>query len=167
MRQIYIIAHDMRSTHNVGSLFRTAEGLGITKLFLTGYTPHPGKPDDDRLPHIVTKLEQQIQKTALGAQASLPWQYSEKIEPVLKNLRDNGVKIIALEQTKLAIELHNFEAPDKVALVLGTEVKGLPQDIIDMTDQQVVIPMYGHKESFNVVQASAMAMYHLRFSRIC
>lgn len=163
MRQIQIIAHDMRSTHNVGSLLRTAEGLGVEKVYLTGYTPYPSIKNDNRLPHISKKQDQQIQKTALNAQNSIEWEYVEDIEKVLTRLREDGFLIIALEQTEKSVDLHKFEPSNKVALLLGTEVTGIPKNIIDLTDTQVVIPMFGKKESFNVVQAAAMAIYQLRF----
>ena len=163
MREIIIIAHDMRSTHNVGSLFRTAEGLGIKKIYLTGYTPYPEKDNDDRLPHISLKLDQQIQKTALDAQRNIAWEYNQEINTVINNIKNDGYEVIALEQTDTSIELPKFKAPDKVALLLGTEVTGIPDELLKLTDTQIVIPMFGKKESFNVVQAAAMAMYQLRF----
>lgn len=153
----------MRSIHNVGSLFRTSEGLGIEKLLLTGYTPHPVFDGDNRLPHLALKQDKAIDKTALGAQNSLAWEYTENINDAIEILRASGYSIISLEQTEKAIELHKYNPPDKIAIVLGTEVTGLPQDILERTDEHVYIPMFGKKESFNVVQAAAMTMYRLRF----
>lgn len=163
MREIIIIAHDMRSTHNVGSLFRTAEGLGVKKLYLTGYTPYPAKDNDSRLPHISAKLDQQIQKTSLDAHLSIDWDQNDDINQVIDRIKQEGFKLIALEQTDSAIELPKLDSPDKVAIILGTEVTGIPEEILELTDMQVIIPMYGKKESFNVVQAAAMALYQLRF----
>lgn len=163
MRKICVIAHDMRSTHNVGSLLRTAEGLGVEKIFLTGYTPHPSTTNDPRLPHIVRKQEKDISKTALGADKTIKWEYNQEVNNVISKLKEEGYLIVALEQTKRASELHTFKAPDKVALILGTEVTGLPKNILELTDRHLYIPMFGSKESFNVVQAAAMAMYSLRF----
>lgn len=154
----------MRSTFNVGSLFRTAEGMGVKKLYLTGYTPYPTLESDARLPHIANKLDRQIQKTSLDSQLSLDWEHNEDIYEVITSLKDDNVDIVALEQTDSAIKLNEFSVPSKVALILGTEVTGLPKEIIEKTDYQLVIPMFGKKESFNVVQAAAMAMYHLRFN---
>lgn len=162
-RQIIVIAHNMRSTHNVGSLLRTAEGLGITKLYLTGYTPYPFN-GNDRLPHLARKIDKQISKTALGAENLQAWEQSDEIEPVITQLRAEGFKIIGLEQTPTAIELPNFKPPAKVVIVLGEEVEGISAEVLRLTDQQVIIPMFGQKESFNVVQAAAMVMYHCRFA---
>lgn len=163
MRQIYVIAHDIRSALNVGSLMRTAEGLGVSELYLTGYTPHPSYPGDKRLPHIANKLNAQIDKTALGANVTLKWSYSPDIEPVIEKLRSKRVKIAALEQTKDSTALNEYKDTGDIALVLGNEATGLAKDILKISDLNLEIPMLGHKESFNVVQAAAMALYHLRF----
>ena len=83
MRDIILIAHDIRSCHNVGSLLRTAEGLGVTKVWFTGYTPFPKMEHDDRLPHIAEKLTKQIQKTALGAESSQSWEQQDDVITLL------------------------------------------------------------------------------------
>jgi 23S rRNA (guanosine2251-2'-O)-methyltransferase len=163
MREIYVIAHDLRSTHNVGSLFRTAEGLGAKEIYLTGYTPYPSQDSDARLPHVSAKLTNQIEKTALGATKHIVWQHFDSIDVILNELKQKGIEIVALEQSPRAISLHTFKAPNKLALVLGTEVTGLPKDVLDKIKLHVCIPMQGKKESFNVVQAAAMALYELQF----
>lgn len=163
MPEIYVIAHDMRSTFNVGSLFRTAEGLGVAKLFLTGYTPYPALESDKRLPHISQKLDKQITKTALGAEQTLVWEYREDIHEVLAELAEQNIQVVALEQTDSSVPLPEFKPDRDVALLLGTEVTGLPDDILSLVQNHIEIPMFGSKESFNVIQAAAMALYHLRF----
>lgn len=163
MRQLYVVAHDIRSTFNVGSLLRTAEGLGVEKVFLTGYTPYPAHSGDQRLPHISQKLNKQISKTALGAEKLVSWEYIHDVRQVLKQLDEDNIQIVALEQTDRAVTLKEFSAKDKVAIVLGTEVSGLPKDILVAITDHALIPMYGRKESFNVVSAAAMALYDLRF----
>jgi 23S rRNA (guanosine2251-2'-O)-methyltransferase len=165
MRDIILIAHDIRSTHNVGSLLRTAEGLGVTKVYLTGYTPYPQKAGDPRLPHIALKLTQQIHKTALGAEMSQKWEQAESIDGVLNLLRSDGYILVGLEQTAESIPLASFKPPDKIVLLLGREVEGIEPNILKKLDQIVEIPMFGSKESFNVVQAAAMCLYHLRFTK--
>ncbi len=162
-RKIVLIAHDLRSTHNVGSLLRTAEGLGVHCVYLTGYTPYPIMPADDRLPHISLKLEKQISKTALGAQKTQNWQHLEDVNQLITDLKLADYTITALEQTKTASALPNYQPPDKLAIILGREVEGVEPDVLAQTDLQLVIPMFGSKESFNVVQAAAMALYHCRF----
>ncbi|MEO5627817.1 MAG: TrmH family RNA methyltransferase [Candidatus Saccharimonadales bacterium] len=161
-RQIIVIAHNMRSTHNVGSLLRTADGLGITEVFLTGYTPYPLAPDDKRLPHEANKIHKQISKTALGAETSQVWQHTEDVTEIVKQLRAAGYTIAGLEQTPVAVSLPDYTPPDKLAIILGEEVAGIPAGVLALTDLQLVIPMSGQKESFNVVQAAAMALYHCK-----
>lgn len=163
MRNIVFIAHNLRSTHNVGSLLRTADGLGVSEVFLTGYTPYPVKADDPRLPHLAQKIDHQIAKTALGAEKSQAWQYQADITHLLQDLKSKGFSVVALEQAPGAIRLPEFEPPDKVAIILGREVEGIEPEVLTVADQVIEIPMLGHKESFNVVQAAAMALYHCRF----
>jgi 23S rRNA (guanosine2251-2'-O)-methyltransferase len=164
MQQLILIAHNVRSTHNVGSLLRTAEGLGLTKVILTGYTPYPLTQPDTRLPHQARKLDAQIVKTALGAEKSLAWEHAEAIEPVMTQLQEEGYAVYALEQTAAAIALPQFTPPDKLALIVGREVEGIEPEIVALCDGSVEIPMLGEKESFNVVQAAAMALYHCRYT---
>ncbi|MDB5182860.1 MAG: hypothetical protein JWO47_644 [Candidatus Saccharibacteria bacterium] len=163
MKSLVVIAHDIRSTHNVGSLLRTADGLGVEKVYLTGYTPYPLKPGDTRLPHIAKKLDESIHKTALGAENTVNWEQADDVFTVLSRLREDGFTICALEQTTDAIDLSGFTAPEKCALLLGSEVTGVAAELLNKVDKSLVIPMFGKKESFNVVQAAAMALYQLRF----
>jgi 23S rRNA (guanosine2251-2'-O)-methyltransferase len=164
MRNIVIIAHDIRSTHNVGSLMRTAEGLGIKHMYFSGYTAYPQFKGDTRLPHISAKLTHQIHKTALGAEDLVPWTYEASIETCVAKLKAEGFQIVALEQTADSLPLPEFKPSEKVALVLGREVEGIEPEILKLCDQAVEIPMFGRKESFNVVQAAAITLYHLQFS---
>lgn len=164
MRDIIVVAHNLRSTHNVGSLLRTAEGLGVQKVILSGYTPHPGHDNDRRLPHEADKISKQINKTALGAENSIKWEYHAEILEVLKKLKKDGYIVVAIEQTDDGHLLHKYHPPHKIALVLGREVEGIEQDVLDACDVALEIPMFGKKESYNVVQAAAMAMYHCRFA---
>src|SRR3981081_4176383 len=103
MRDVILIAHNVRSTYNVASLLRTADGLGVKAVFLTGYTPYPQDPYDERLPYIAQKVDSQIHKTALGAAQSVPWRHSEMLEPLLDDRRGTGFAIVALEQHEHAV----------------------------------------------------------------
>jgi tRNA G18 (ribose-2'-O)-methylase SpoU len=163
MRSVILIAHNVRSTHNVGSLLRTADGLGVTQVFLTGYTPHPTYENDPRLPHLAQKLTKQINKTALGAEETVDWEYVESIEKVIADLKSDGYAVVALEQAKDSIKLPDFKPPDKVAIIVGREVEGLEPEVLKLANQIVEIPMLGQKESFNVAVAAAMALYQSRF----
>lgn len=163
-RNIILIAHNVRSCHNVGSLLRTADGLGVDKVILSGYTPHPARPHDKRLPHEVAKITRQIEKTALGAERTVNWQWHQNILPVLNKLKTEGYAIAALEQTDDAKLLPRFHPPTKTALIVGREVEGVEPEVLERSDICLEIPMFGKKESYNVAQAAAMALYHLRFA---
>jgi tRNA G18 (ribose-2'-O)-methylase SpoU len=163
MTQVVLVAHNLRSTHNVGSLLRTAEGLGVHMVYLSGYTPYPSLPNDPRLPHLHQKLTRDIHKTALGAEATQVWEHHEDITTLMAQLKHDGYTIAALEQTPHAQALPTYAPPQKLALIVGREVEGIEPDVLAHTDLQLEIPMAGHKESFNVVQAAAMALYHCMF----
>ena len=163
MKELIIIAHNLRSAHNVGSLLRTAEGLGV-KVVLCGYTPYPQLVPDDRLPHLAAKIHKQISKTALDAELQPFWRRHVDIETLITELKNTGYTITALEQTTSSIPLPDYAMPEKLALIVGREVEGIEPVVLKLCDQAVVIPMFGLKESFNVVQAAAMAMYAWRFT---
>lgn len=166
MRSIIVIAHNLRSAHNVGSLLRTADGLGVDFVYLTGYTPYPMSPSDTRLPHLARKVHSQISKTALDAEKSVKWEDCPAIEMVIEKLSKQGYPIVALEQTKSSTSLNEFEPPQKIALIIGREVEGIEPAVLKLTDSCIEVPMLGQKESLNVVQAAAMAMYHCRYFKV-
>jgi 23S rRNA (guanosine2251-2'-O)-methyltransferase len=163
MIQLVVIAHNLRSAHNIGSLLRTAEGLGVTEVILSGYTPYPSLPDDSRLPHERLKVDKQISKTALGAEQTQAWSHTTDIAAVITELKQQGFHVLALEQTAASLPLPMFKPPEKLVLILGREVEGIEPDILALCEGTLEIPMFGQKESFNVVQAAAMALYHCRF----
>lgn len=159
MPEIVVIAHNIRSTHNVGSVFRTCEGFGVSKLILSGYTPYPKHASDARLPHIFNKLTDQIHKTALGAETLVSFEYQS--EPNLEALKNQGYEIVGLEQDKRSVMLPKFTTPERIVLLLGEEVKGLTGHLRDQCDYLLEIPMRGKKESFNVSVATGIALYAL------
>lgn len=159
MSQLILIAHDIRSAHNVGALLRTAECLGINHVYFTGYTPYPATPHDERLPHIAAKLSRQIEKTALGTERLVEWSHEPDIVELITKLRNNNFTIVGLEQDSRSIPLSDYDAPDKIALLIGREVEGIAQDLREMCNVLVEIPQSGQKESLNVVQATAIALY--------
>ena len=159
MPEIIVIAHNIRSTHNVGAIFRTCEGFGVKQLILSGYSPYPQLPADTRLPHIAEKLTSQIHKTALGAEYMVPFTYQE--EPELATLRQSGYRIIGLEQDSSSVLLSTYSPPKKIVLLLGEEVDGLTLRLREACDDLVEIPMKGKKESFNVSVATGIALYAL------
>ena len=162
-RHIELVLHNIRSAHNVGALFRTADGLGISHIYLSGYTPYPMQSDDSRLPHIAKKTDAAIAKTALGAEQTVSWSNYDDLNKVVAALNNTNVPLIALEQDPDAITLHQYQAPDKFALLVGNEVSGLNKVELSHCDHAIVIPMLGNKESYNVASAGAMALHWLRF----
>ena len=162
-KELIIIAHNIRSCHNIGSLLRTAEGLGITRVYLTGYTPYPEMPNDSRLPHLSKKITSQIHKTALGAENSVNWAHYDEAGTVIEKLRADGFIIAGLEQAPSSKSLNDFKPPEKLAVVLRSEATGMDADLLDLTDFCIEIPMKGSKESFNVVEAATMLMYHCTY----
>lgn len=168
MPEIIVIAHNIRSTHNVGSIFRTCEGFGVKKLILSGYTPYPivtrsnlvaDAARDERLPHIAEKLTAQIHKTALGAETMVPFEH--QTEPDIASLKAAGFRIVGLEQHNRSVMLPDFHPAEKIALILGEEVNGIENDLLKQCDDIVEIPMHGKKESFNVSVAAGIALYEL------
>lgn len=159
MPEITLLLHNIRSTHNVGSIFRTAEGFGVKKIIISGYTPYPNVPNDKRLPHIVDKLSHQIHKTALGAEELVDFEY---VSNLASWLQGNELPIVGLEQTPKSILIDKFTSPDKFVLVLGEEVHGIDADLLGNCAATIEIPMFGKKESFNVSVAAGIALYALQ-----
>ncbi len=165
-QKIILIIHNVRSCHNVGSMFRTVDGLGVDKVYLSGYTPYPRRKEDERPPHIAGKVEKQIDKTALGAQDNVAWEQSDIVLPIIQSLKSAGVSVVALEQSSHSIDINAFKPPKKCALIVGNEVDGLDREIIDICDSAIEIPMQGQKESFNVSVAAAIALYQIKYKLV-
>lgn len=129
---------------------------------MTGYTPYPKQIKDRRLPHQVVKIDKEISKTALGAEKTLG--VHENINAVLANLKKDGFVIAGIEQSKGSVALPKYQPPNKLALIVGREVDGIEPEVLKQCEIILEIPMFGKKESFNVVQAAAMTLYHCRFA---
>jgi tRNA G18 (ribose-2'-O)-methylase SpoU len=136
--------------------------LGVEKIYLTGYTPYPLQDNDPRLPHLAQKTTHQIHKTALGAENSMLWEHDDNIIKLLLELKNKNYQIVGLEQTAHSIQLQKFKPTDKLALIVGNEIGGIESAIINLADVLVEIPMFGKKESFNVAQAAAISLYHIK-----
>ena len=151
-RDFYIICDNIRSLENIGSIFRTADALGATKVFLTGIC---GKP-----PH------SKISKTALGAENNIDWEHHWQIWRIIDKLKKEKVNIVALEQTKKSISYLKFKPKFPLALVLGNEIKGVSKSVLKKSDKIIHLPMMGQKESLNVSVSFGIAGYYLnRFRR--
>ena len=159
MPEIIVIAHNIRSTHNVGAIFRTAEGFGVSKIILSGYTPYPTIQNDTRLPHISEKLTKQISKTALDAEKIVPFEHREELS--LQDINADGYRIVALEQADRSIPMAEYAPTHKIALLLGEEVEGISAELLQQCEDIIEIPMVGKKESFNVSVATGIALYAL------
>ncbi len=163
MPRVILIAHNIRSCYNIGALLRTAEGLGVEEVVMSGYSPYPRTDNDQRLPHEAEKVAQAIHKTALGAEDMLAWRHINDLQSHMGLLRNDGFKIYAVEQASDSMALPGFEPPAKLALLVGNEVSGIEQDLLGILDGVVEIPMRGKKESYNVAAAAAMVLYHCVF----
>ena len=162
-RKLCLVIHNVRSCHNVGSLLRTADGLGVAQVYMSGYTPYPKSENDNRLPHVSEKATKQIQKTALGAEKTVTWEHSADVFKLIQKLKSDGYTITALEQSDKSIALPGFKSDKNIVLVVGREVEGIEKEVLNEANIILEIPMLGKKESFNVSSAAAIALYHLAF----
>lgn len=162
---LYLIAHNLRSAQNVGSLLRTAEGLGVDKIYLTGYSPYPANGDNLRLPHIEAKVNNRIVKASLGAEKMVDWEHIEDIFELINHLIDQNFKVISLEQTKDSVPVEQTEVVGNIAIIVGREVEGIESEVLERVPNHIFIPMAGKKESFNVASAAAMALYVIKLKR--
>ncbi len=144
---VYILLNNIRSLHNVGSIFRTSDGAGVKKLFLCGQTGYPPR--------------EEIAKTALGAEEIVPWEYY--IDPIdcIKKLKKEGIQIVALEQTSKSIDYKKLKPKYPICLVVGHEIDGVSKEILELCDEAIEIPMHGEKQSLNVSVAFGIAIYEL------
>ena len=147
------ILHNVRSLFNVGSIFRTADAVGLEKLYLCGLTPTPYD--------IFGTLRSQLAKVSLGAEKTVAWEKQTSIVKTILKLKDEGYKIAAIELAKNSMPYFNFKAPTKTALIVGHEVKGLPKNILALADVVLEIPMRGLKESLNVGVAFGVVAFCL------
>lgn len=143
---ISVMLYDIRSLYNVGSIFRTCDAALVEKIYITGFTPSPPRPE--------------IEKTALGATESVPWEYIKQPEKAIEKAKNDGYKIIALELTdkkRLYTSLDKNDYP--CCIVLGNEITGIDDNILTLCDDAIEIPMFGVKHSLNVSVAAGIAVY--------
>lgn len=147
-RRLVLLAHNVRSLWNVGAFFRTSDAMKVEKVYLTGYTGHPPRKE--------------ISKTALNAEENVPWEHQVDPYEIIKGLKADGWQIVSLELTSDAVPLHEFKPAEKVCLIVGHELSGVPEEMQALSDATVYIPMLGDKESLNVSVATGIALHHLR-----
>lgn len=151
MTDVFIVLDNVRSAYNVGAIFRTADGAGVKKIFLAGYTPTP----IDRF----GRVQPDIQKTSLGASEMVEWERAADVLTVVEQLKDAGVTVVALEQTPQSISLAQLTRVEKIAYVFGNEITGVSSATCEACDYIVALPMLGAKESLNVSVAAGIVMY--------
>ncbi len=154
---VRVLLCDVRSVHNVGALFRTAEGAGVTEVLLAGYTPTPV----DRF----GRTRADVAKAALGAETLVPWRQVVDAYAELQQLKEEGFEIVVLEQTSRSIPYTAFIPRRPLLLVVGNEITGVPQEICEIAHTCIEIPMSGAKESLNVTTASGIALFYIRDRR--
>ena len=144
---VYVLLDNIRSLYNVGSIFRTADAARVEKLILTGITGRPPRKE--------------IDKTALGASETVPWEYDPSAIDALKHLKKQGIPIIILEHTDSNVEYGKMDFPFPCCLVLGNEVSGIQEEILGLADACIEIPMFGTKHSLNVSVAFGIVIYEI------
>jgi 23S rRNA (guanosine2251-2'-O)-methyltransferase len=150
---LIVVLDNVRSLHNVGSAFRTADGFAIEAIYLCGITAQP--------PH------REIEKTALGATQSIHWEYFEKVEDAVRQLKQNNYQIVAIEQAENSVSLLDFKpsVEDKYALFFGNEVNGVSDEVMQKIDTCLEIPQFGTKHSFNIVISTGIVLWDF-FSKL-
>ncbi len=152
-QELALVLIDIRSVQNTASLFRTADCAGVSKIFLVGTTPTPIDRFD--------RVRDDFKKISLGAELSVPYEYIPDTDALLKKLQEGNYQVVALEQTEVSADYKEFKIKGKTALILGTEVYGISEDVLVMCDDVIEIPMHGAKESLNVSVAGAVALFRI------
>jgi len=153
-QEVILILDNIRSIHNVGSIFRIADTLGLSKLYLVGTTADP----IDRF----GRTRNDLAKVALGAEKNLKWEHYDRMDKLLTKLKAQGFKIVAIEQSKQSIDYKKIKlSQNKVAFLVGEEVHGLPKSVLGQVDIIAEIPMRGKKESLNVAVATGVALFRI------
>lgn len=148
-----LILENIRSVYNVGAIFRTAEAIGIDKIFLVGYTPCP----IDRF----GRLRNDLHKAALGAEKNISWEKRDDIVNLIKSLKLEKFYLISLEQNKNSLDYREVKVKEKTAIIIGNEVEGVSPTALENSDIIAEIPMMGKKESLNVSVATGVFLFRL------
>ncbi len=151
VKEIALLLHNIRSSYNVGSIFRTADAAGVSRIYLSGYTPRPvdrfGRP------------QKEIAKTALGAEDYIPWEYNMSPNTFITRLKKKKWSIVGIEQDTRAVDYRSYKAKNRTLFILGNEVRGLSKDLRRKCDTLIEIPMRGKKESLNVAVAAGIILF--------
>jgi tRNA G18 (ribose-2'-O)-methylase SpoU len=153
---VYVVLNSIRSSYNVGSIFRTSDGAMIEKLFLCGYTPYPPHPD-------LPTGKKEVFKTSLGATESVKWEYVKDPKEVIISMKEKGIKICALELTETSFPYYQLKKDIfPLCLLIGNEISGVSQELLDSCDFSIEIPQFGIKQSLNVAVAYGVTIFRLR-----
>lgn len=163
-RSIVVVAHNIRSAHNVGSLLRTGEFFAIDRVYVTGFSPYPTYADDPRDPRLRDLQTRRLAKAAAGAERTMPFDRHDDVHALLGSLRSDGYTVAGLELDPAAVPLTAYTPPERVALVLGDEVAGIDPALRASCDTLVEIRSHGRKETLNVSVAAGIALHHLRLA---
>ena len=152
-KNVAVLIHDIRSTHNVGSIFRTSDAVGVGKIYISGYSPSPldkyNRPRKD------------IAKVALGAEKTIPWEYMSEPYSIIKKLKKDGFEIVGLEQSEKSIDYKKYKFTKPILFIVGNEVTGIDKKILSLCDKIIEIPMLGDKESLNVSVAFGVSLFRI------
>jgi 23S rRNA (guanosine2251-2'-O)-methyltransferase len=161
MVQLVLILDNIRSSHNVGSILRTCDSSGVSRVIMTGITPYPRLLNDSRDPVVSANNSRKIAKTSLGAEQTIQIEYISSTAEAVSKMKNEGRTIYGLEIAPRAVNLLKFEPNPHCALIVGNEVDGLNNHTLGACDEVLMIPQRGSKESLNVSVATGIALYHL------
>ncbi|MGD8427670.1 MAG: TrmH family RNA methyltransferase [Balneolaceae bacterium] len=147
LSELKILLHNVRSMHNVGAAFRSADAFGIREILISGFTPHPPRPE--------------ITKTAIGAEKYVAWEKIDDLHSIVESLKKSGYRLVGMEQTTNSTLLPDYiiSSTQKICLVFGNEVTGIAEDLLPLIDDFVEVPQYGHKHSLNVSVTVGISLY--------
>ncbi len=151
--EIAVLLHNIRSTHNVGSIFRTADALGVNKIYISGYSPTP----KDKF----GRWRKDISKVALGAEKTIDWEYVEDPIRLVIKLKKEGCEVVGIEQSKSSVDYKKVKVKKPSLFIVGNEVEGMDKKILSLCDVVAEIPMQGGKESLNVSVAFGVALFRI------
>ena len=172
-RDFYVVADNIRSLENIGSIFRTADAIGVKKIFLCGISGFPPIGEDQSTyltrkigarPSTQKVLSALVSKTALGAEKTIPFEYHKQVGRLVDKLKKDRILVVALEQSKKAISYSKLKPSFPLALIIGNEVKGISKNTLKKADKIIYLPMKGKKESLNVSVAFGIAGYYIKLT---
>lgn len=152
-REVRVLIHDIRSTHNVGSIFRTSDAVGVSQIYISGFSPTPKDKFD--------RWRKDVIKVSLGAEKTIPWEYFVSPISIIKKLKKEGFEVVGLEQSEKSIDYKRYKSNKPILFIVGSEVEGMDKKILDLCDKVIEIPMLGDKESLNVSVAFGVSIYRV------